>query len=258
MDITELKRIEDKRLARHPWERARAGMVRFLVRHFKPESIKVLDIGSGDAFLLNTLRQNYISKEYIGVDTAYDAGILKRLRDSGVPESIILLDHLNSLKGNAEKADTCLLLDVLEHCEDARALLVEARNGEISSEDSFFFITVPAFQALFSGHDELLGHYRRYSRKQLSKLCRSADLRVIASGYFFFSLIPARYLQILREKLSGKKSRKSLDAWRGGELLARIFYAILWADSRICYLLSRLGIHLPGLSAYAICRKQPS
>ncbi len=258
MDITELKRVEDPRLNRHPWERARAGMVRFLVRRYKPQSSKVLDIGSGDAFLINTLRQNYSSKEYIGVDTAYDAAIITRLRQSGIPESIILLDHLHRIKNEDEKADTCLLLDVLEHCEDDKALLDDVRKSEVSSENAVFFITVPAFQSLFSGHDELLGHYRRYTRKQLSNLCQSAGLRVMASGYFFFSLIPARYLQILREKLTGKKSRRSLDAWKGGELLARIFYAILWADSRFCYLLSRLRIHLPGLSAYAICRKQPS
>ena len=258
MDITELKRIGDKRQVRHPWERARAGMVRFLVRRFKPQSTRVLDIGSGDAYLLNTLRQNYRSKEYIGVDNAYDAEILQQLRHSGIPESITLLDHLDPIKKDPQKADCCLLLDVLEHCEDDRAVLSEVAGGDASAGNALFFITVPAFQSLFSGHDELLGHYRRYSRKQLLKLCRSAGFHVMASGYFFFSLIPARYLQILFERISGRRSRRSLDAWRGGEVLARIFYAILWADSRFCYLLSRLRIHLPGLSAYAICRKPPS
>jgi hypothetical protein len=91
MDITELQRIRGNQFRRHPWELARASMITFLIRRWKTHSRIILDIGSGDAFLLNSLREKDLAAEYIGVDTAYNKDIIEKIRNTGVHESLILL-----------------------------------------------------------------------------------------------------------------------------------------------------------------------
>ena len=257
MDITELKRNTDPRAGRHPWEKARAGFISFLLRRFSAGNGTLLDLGSGDAYLLSALSEKKTYQQYLAVDTAYTPELISGLRKIPGNESIRFFKITGEIPPQ-EKADTCLLLDVLEHCEDDLAVLKQSTGGGLTTADARFFITVPAFQGLFSKHDNLLQHHRRYSRKQLRRLCEKAGLEPIATGYFFFSLLPARALQLLAEKLKLREPKHTLDGWKGGAFLSHLIYAILRADSRICYLLSRTGLHLPGLSAYAICKKQPS
>ena len=58
-------------------------------------------------------------------------------------------------------ADLVLLMDVLEHMTDDVTLLREY--VERVTSGTRFLITVPAFGFLWSGHDEFLRHYRRYT-----------------------------------------------------------------------------------------------
>lgn len=61
--------------------------------------------------------------------------------------------------------------------------------------------TAPAYQWLWSGHDEALGHRRRYTRRGLSTdICR-AGFRVQYAGYFIFFLFPAIALFRFYKKL---------------------------------------------------------
>jgi len=59
-------------------------------------------------------------------------------------------------------------MDVLEHLEDDHAMLKAIKEKSVG--ENFFFITVPAFMSLWSGHDAYLGHYRRYTLASLRRL----------------------------------------------------------------------------------------
>ncbi len=259
MDITELQRLGGVQpIIRHPWESARAGIISVLLKKFKPNCQSILDAGSGDAFVLRILASKKIARRYDAVDTAYTKDLLQKINTVAGMEGIRFHSDYQVLSAETEKADCCLLLDVLEHCEDDQETLRSLTDARLTTPDATFIITVPAFQSLFSGHDRLLQHYRRYSRKQLTGLCKKEGLELIASGYFFSILLPARWFQLIAERTGIRKTRSSLDGWKGSRLFSRLFYAILWADFRICFLLSRIGIKIPGLSVYCICRKQQS
>ncbi|MGE5522407.1 MAG: methyltransferase domain-containing protein [Rhodospirillaceae bacterium] len=96
-------------------------------------------------------------------------------------------------------ADLYLLMDVLEHVEDDVPFLRSV--VESSQRHAHFVITVPAFNFLWSGHDEYLGHYRRYTLHQISGVAREAGLKVEKACYFFGALFPAVAAVRLSRKL---------------------------------------------------------
>lgn len=259
MDISELKRAGlTKNINRHPWEIARGRIIRFLLTKHQVHSKHIADIGSGDAFVLKTLAKTGLAQNYSAVDIAYTPEIIQELASGDNTSKISFYNDFSLLFDIAIKADTLLLMDVLEHCKDDKSVLKSVVESGSPADKALFLITAPAFQSLFSSHDKLLLHYRRYTRKQLINLCRTTKLEVVKSGYFFNILIPIRVIQLLLEKLKLHKATSSLDNWKGNKMITKLFYAILWADFRASYLLSKIGLHIPGLSCYCICRKLPS
>jgi SAM-dependent methyltransferase len=80
-----------------------------------------------------------------------------------------------------------LLLDVLEHVPDKRAL-EEVRR--VLQPGGKVLISVPAFDWLWSYRDVDAGHRRRYSRGQLLDLAREAGFEVCETHQFQFLLLP--------------------------------------------------------------------
>jgi SAM-dependent methyltransferase len=79
------------------------------------------------------------------------------------------------------RADSCLCLNVLEHIEDDRDAL--CRMASVLMPGGIVILLVPAFSSLYGGIDERLGHYRRYTRKSMSRLAASAGLSVKTAHY---------------------------------------------------------------------------
>jgi hypothetical protein len=115
-------------------------------------------------------------------------------------------------------------------------------------------ITVPAYQSLFSIHDARAGHYRRYNRKQLMALLKRNDIKIERCHYFYTSLFLLRWLPLLfkRDKYTGNDGY-----WKYSEkhIITVIINGALNMDFWIHKILDKIGIHLPGLSLLAVCRK---
>lgn len=251
MDITELQR--NQITTRHPWEKTRAKIIKKLILNERHCS-HILDTGSGDSFVLNYLCSFKLANHYTAIDTAYTDEIIRQIRKN-ISCNINFFSELpNKL---TPKADTVLLLDVLEHCLSESDLLQQLSSDNLT-DSPLFFITVPAFQQLFSSHDKLLGHHRRYTLKSLNVLCNKNRLDVISSGYFFISLLAIRSIQLFLEKLGIRTPSKSIDNWTGNHVTTKLISSILWVDFLIGRVFLNIGIRLPGLSAYCICRPSPS
>jgi len=80
------------------------------------------------------------------------------------------------------------MMDVLEHLEDDDAMLNEIKKRCVG--DNFYFITVPAFLSLWSGHDVYLGHYRRYIISTLRGLLTRSGYGIKNCYYIFGSIFP--------------------------------------------------------------------
>ncbi len=249
MDITELNR--QKSTKRHPWEEARVGIIKKLIkRHLKAPN-HIVDIGGGDAFVIKNLCQNKIGNQFTAIDIAYTDALLKQINTGDC-----IINFLTQIPEKLDpKADCILLMDVLEHCADDGALLQKSKS--LSTAETLYFITVPAFQGLFSEHDTLLHHHRRYSETELKNLCKRNGLVVIESGYFFSSLLLVRSIQLLLEKTGLRKPKKTIDNWNGGNRITAAFNQVLQTDYFVSRATSKLGIHLPGLSSYCVCHPLP-
>lgn len=247
MDLTEMR---PETSARHPWEAARAHAITKILERQRTNFASVLDYGCGDGFTGEVVQDAFCVPELVGVDeflTKADCSIVRR--GHGTFERISEPTFL----GNRQ-FDLILLCDILEHVENDLDLLKRLRRMHLAAA-GLALVTVPAFQSLFSGHDRFLRHYRRYSLSRLRETLEKADFRIVADGYLFASLLPARLLgKIIESRVpSFTAERKGIGAWQGGTLVTRALTQALQLDNAIMLTLRRWRVTLPGLSAWALC-----
>ena len=83
--------------------------------------------------------------------------------------------------------DLVCAFDVIEHVEDDQTAMNELLR--VCKSAGNVCITVPAFMFLWSDHDVINHHFRRYTEKQLTKLVPSKQ-KIIFTSYFNFFLFP--------------------------------------------------------------------
>ncbi len=249
MDLLE---ITDNKI-KHPWELARKVIVNQLISSVQKENINILDVGSGDAYLADNFTREFPNTQAHCVDTGYTTENVDQIEHNFQNTKLHLYNSLDKVTINAVNVVT--LLDVIEHVPDDVALLNAILEKSYINKNSFFLITVPAYQSLFSRHDELLLHYRRYNLQLLHKTAAATNLKVLDSGYFFATLLIPRILQVLTEKFSSKQDKElgNLGTWKGSPFTTSLIKNVLLMDYRISRLFKFLGIKLPGLSCYMLC-----
>ena len=165
----------------------------------------VVDIGAGSGFFTQQILKTYPAASGICIDVNYDMNTLK---------SDTRLEFTNH--ETPRSGDTYLFMDVLEHVEDDSELLV----GHLMSApaEALVVITVPAFKALWSSHDEYLGHYRRYKRREVDQLAIKSGLHVLESRYIFSTIFPLVWIYrklVLQNKQGShmKNSSRITNTW---------------------------------------------
>lgn len=97
------------------------------------------------------------------------------------------------------------VLDVLEHLpQPDRALDHVAR---LLSPTGLLVLTVPAFRALWTMHDDLNQHQTRYTKASLQRLLEAAGFSIIQARYLFQWICGAKLLIRLREKILPAKPK---------------------------------------------------
>jgi len=262
MDLREAALTGHNAPSRHPWELARVQVLLSLLRDSVPRLFDhpavVLDVGCGDTFVIDSLSAAMPGARFLAVDSALTPELLAcheaRHRDFAAP--IQMFRRLeDAAVAQQNPIDCVLLLDVIEHLEDDVDLLRRLSSHPGIDDDTVMLITVPAYQSLFSRHDRFLGHRRRYDRALLSEHARRGGFAALRTGHFFSSLVIPRMLVNVFEPLTSQSSTRGIGDWRGNKFVGALFEGLLVADFRMSHALSRLGIVLPGLSVYALCRR---
>jgi len=264
MDIVEVSKQQaaGHQGLRHPWEQARLKAVRRLLKQAHPAgwaqaSGSVLDVGSGDIFVADALGQAYPNKRLLSIDIAYTPEIIARFNAQKQSPNLQLYTSLQEAQAaDSGPYNTILLLDVIEHVADDKALLTELASAPQVPPGATMLITVPAYQSLFTQHDVFMKHYRRYTRDTLrASVEATGQLEVVESGYFFTSLLLPRWLQYRKEQRGHKPNASGVSTWTGGPTKTSLLTGILATDFAVGRALRSLGLRLPGLSCYALCRK---
>ena len=97
--------------------------------------------------------------------SAASSSTRKPRRSPAAAASDVEIGRLEELPWDDATFDLITCLDVIEHTPDDRATLRELRR--VCKPGGWLLVTVPAYQALWSLHDEANHHYRRYSRSSL-------------------------------------------------------------------------------------------
>ena len=241
---------------RHPWELARLWVLRRLIDRHVPlaDGATIVDIGCGDAFVIGELAKSFPHAQIFGVDAAFTDDVV-RARQAALPRNVRLLRDLDAIPANG--AALVLLIDVLEHIEDDHRFLIDLLSRPVIGPRTQFIVTVPAYQSLFSSHDVFLKHFRRYTNTELRRRLESAGLCVSDIGYFFASLLPLRLAGVLKERMRPPRTIAAgtgLTTYGGSTVGTWMLSGLLKADALAALTLRRIGISIPGLSNYAVCR----
>lgn len=125
----------------------------------------ILEIGAGDRSFSNQIVKNGKDIERI-VSIEPSATLMDLYKEKyKLPDYVIITDdNLFDLTPESYGLfDTIILVHVLEHIENDREAISHLHS--LLKPGGKILIEVPAMQMLFSVHDKMLGHYRRYNKK---------------------------------------------------------------------------------------------
>jgi len=134
-----------------------------------------------------------------------DTSIHKSFQTSSHPYKVVCVAQHLPFRSNS--LQLVIAADVLEHIEDPKNAVNEIYR--ILTPGSSFLATVPAYQFLFSVHDEALGHFRRYTGKLLNQTLKEGGFEILFSSGIFITLLPAIFLRRLISPLGSKVPRSS-------------------------------------------------
>lgn len=236
---------------RHPWELARSRIVQRVLDDELSgrSSLRLLDIGCGDGFLLTAIAKNENIASADGLDINLRQEELLPLCDG----KVCLFNDPQEVTGHY---DVIFLMDVLEHVEDDGDFLTRIVKDHANSR-TIFIISVPGFPGLFSSHDIFLNHYRRYSFSMLESIVQKAGLAILREGGVCFLLLLPRALSCLKEKIfkNRRMDRAGIGRWKAGPFLTRIIASVLYWENYGLWRAARWGIRIPGLTLWMVARK---
>ena len=261
MDIKELNvNVAQKTTQNHPWEYARAKVVMDIIKNHIPSNAKskyVLDVGCGDIFFLNQYCSKNPNDIPVAIDTAFNEEIIASLSNQYQGLNVLFFDHIDNVNIYGQHADVVFLMDVIEHIENDVEFLKDLSQKNFINNQTIFVITVPAFNGLYCAHDKWLGHYRRYNQKLLRNHLQEAGMKIVSGGYFFTTLLLPRLLQKCFESKNKKEQEVTgVGGWNGGRLISKVYEFLLLSDYYFFKIFRLIGIRIPGLSTYAVCKRQ--
>ncbi|MDX1622707.1 MAG: class I SAM-dependent methyltransferase [Gemmatimonadota bacterium] len=227
----------------HWWFRGKREAVRALLRRIgtscpSPGEV-VLDVGCGTGGALEVLGPPGFA---VGIDDHEEALLLARRRGRIRPVRATAV----ALPVASGSVDRLFLLDVLEHVPDDRSALCEVRRALRPGGTAV--VHVPAHPSLWSPHDEVMHHVRRYRRSELVEKLVEAGLEPVVVTYTFAGiLLPATVVRWWKRR-------------SGGEIRADFGLVPRWANHALlgwqrCEAALLRRVSLPfGLSLAAVAR----
>ena len=143
---------------------------------------RILEVGSGNRVFTNLISANHSFEMLDSIepsDTLYELYKDRFAFPENVKFSKIDLFDLD--RGDQSKYDTIIMIHVLEHIEEDRKALDHLHG--LLDEGGYLLIEVPALPWLFSPHDELVGHFRRYDKKLLKAAISDDKYEIVDIWY---------------------------------------------------------------------------
>jgi 2-polyprenyl-3-methyl-5-hydroxy-6-metoxy-1,4-benzoquinol methylase len=208
---------------KHWWFKARLHILLYFLKDrikLKKEN-RLLDVGCGTGAVLESLQKEY---DAFGIDMSDKAIEFCKLQ--GISRvTVSSLDQVPS----SDKFDILTFFDVIEHIEKDEEVLQNAYNLLVAGGN--ILITVPAYKFMWSSHDDLNLHYRRYTKKQLKEKVEAAGFKVEHITYYNTFLFPLALIQRLFSNL--QKNPDHVDLSVPNSFLNNLLYKIFVSEKKI-------------------------
>jgi len=177
----------------HFWRIAKRRLVLDWLRRYGPPpgGLRLLDVGGACSLIPKELEHwGQVQVIEVDADTAQFARseLGMDVREGRFPDDVPVQGPF----------DVVTMLDVLEHIEDDGASLRAARG--LLKQDGILLLTVPALRWLWSDHDVVLHHCRRYTRKELVAKLDAAGFEAPRVSYYTSLLLP----ELVAERMAGR------------------------------------------------------
>ncbi len=224
----------------HPWYRARLFFVENALSSFETKDVKILDFGCGSGAALDVCKHLGFAQT-LGLDVSDDC--VESTKRRGIRAEKIGLEFPEV----KEDFDFIICLDVLEHLQDDVNYLSKLKN--LLRDNGRLLVSVPAHQFLWSSHDDLNHHFRRYSRKSFIRLVNESQLKIVEIRYWNSLLFPLFVFSRILNKIS--RSSVSSEFNVPPKFLSEILFFILKQE-----VMHKFFGHLVGLSIVATLRPE--
>lgn len=204
--------------------------------------ISSLDIGCGAGLMLGALAERGHTS---GMDMSDDAiGFSREIFDGTVKKGSLPDD----VPYEADSFTLITALDVIEHVEDDIGALKALHSRLVN--DGVAVITVPAYMFLWSAHDEVNQHKRRYTAKELASKLAAAGFSIEKLSYFNTLLFPIVYVVRKLNNMLGRDGASDVEMPGG---VANFILTKIFGLEK--YLLRFMDLPF-GVSIVAVARKQ--
>jgi SAM-dependent methyltransferase len=181
------------------WHVGKRAIIYSLLHRYMPKGDKTtrraLDLGCGAG-----LNLDHLAKHAQPVGTDFSEEALKFCRERG--HEMLCKADAAGLPFPDRQFDIITALDVIEHLDDDLLALRELRR--VMRPGGVLIVSVPAYPALWSYWDEILGHRRRYTVGSMRAVAKKAGLRVRKVSYsnalILAPSVAVRMLKTLRHK----------------------------------------------------------
>ncbi len=167
------------------WFNHRNSCIQEVIKQYPPNGV-LFDIGGGNGYVSLGLQKIGIDTVLVepGATGAYNA------KRRGIQH--VVCSSFQKAEFQPKSLPAVGVFDVVEHIENDSAFLVSLskkliRNGRI-------YITVPAFDFLWSAKDIHEGHFRRYTINKIKQILTNSGFQIEYANYLFHFLVPPIFL----------------------------------------------------------------
>ena len=186
---------------------------RWILGQFAPYLGKrVIEVGAGTGTFSEFLLQSTNLRELVLVEPADNLFPLLQQRFSG-DTRIKLVQGFVEEQAATLSADSVVLLNVLEHIEDDRALLETIHH--ILAPNGAILLFVPALPQLYGTLDKAFDHFRRYTKRSLGSKLENAGFHLGGLRYMNFPGVVTWMLagKLLRRRTLRRAEVRFYDQW---------------------------------------------
>tara|TARA_B100000579_G_C22677434_1_gene778623 strand:+ start:124 stop:849 length:726 start_codon:yes stop_codon:yes gene_type:complete len=224
------------------WFYGRRLLFLYFLKKKVSKNSRILDLGCSTGNNLKMLKLNGY-KNFEGVDSNKIA--IDSCKRNGFKK--VRKADLCKLPFRKSSTDFILATDVIEHIDNDVEAVKEIKR--ILKKNHHAIITVPAFNFLWSNHDEIAEHKRRYTKKELLHILQINNLKIEEIFYFNYILfVPIILVRIFLRLFNIKyESDNNINT----NLLNKVLKKVFLFDIKTARILKPFF----GVSIFALIRK---